>query len=276
MAETTIVSAAKAASAQKSQQNAKFIAAIENCCIPTFVKPVIIELIGDGILFESDLERLTGDPNAKYEPNKRRRGRPQKEVTEFPESFPEQTGITSYDALFDERTKAIMMTAAIRILDSDTHVDYADMISEMWQKLPSKMMSFKAKPGDPESRYKFISTAVNNIANTFWGKRKRERERLPCVSLEEHLDSFGELTLENVIIREDHSTKDRNMAETLEELVRIFPKLDKRDQAILIMKTYFEMSFREIAERFGVVKNEIHYRMTVAIPAMAIRASREA
>ena len=275
MAELSKATADQTASAQKPQQNAKFIAAIENCCIPTFVKPVIIELIGDGILFESDLERLTGNPNAKYEPNKRRRGRPQKEVTEFPESFPEQTGITSYDDLFDKRTMAIMTTAAIRILDSDTHVDYADMISDMWLKLPGKMISFKAKPGDPESRYKFISTAVNNIANTFWGKRKRERECLPCVSIEEHLDSFGELTLENAIIREDHSTKDRNMAETLEELVRIFPKLDKRDQAILIMKTYFEMSFREIAERFGVVKNEIHYRLTVAIPAMAIRVSRE-
>ncbi len=34
----------------------------------------------------------------------------------------------------------------------------------MWLKLPGKMISFKAKPGDPESRYKFISTTVNNIA----------------------------------------------------------------------------------------------------------------
>ena len=269
------LSAAKTASVQKSQQNVTAAAAIEKCCIPDFVKLIVIELMENGILTPDDLERLEGDPNAKCVPNKRKHGRPQKEVTEFPESFPEYTGITSYEDLFNERTKAIIAMAAARVLGSDTHVDYADMISEMWRKLPGKMMSFKAKPGDPESRYKFISTAVNNIANTFGAKLKRERERLPCISLDALLDGYGELTVGGIIVHEDRSTKDRNMAETLEVLARVFPKLDKRDQAFVILKTYFEMSYREIAERFDVAKNEVFYRLTVAIPEMAIRVSRE-
>ena len=35
------------------------------------------------------------------------------------------------------------------------------------------------------------------------------------------------------------------------------------------MHAYLDMSYGKIAERFGVFKNEIFYRMTVAIPARA-------
>ena len=52
----------------------------------------------------------------------------------------------------------------------------------------------------------------------------------------------------------------------LEILSIILPRLSARDQEIAFMRAFLDMSYGEIAKRLGVVKNEVFYRMTVAIP----------
>ena len=272
MAATTIISAAKTASAQKPQQNTKATAAAANEIVrtlPTFVQSIVNEMLKNGILFPSDLEKLAGDSNVKHNPHKRKQGRPRKEVTSYPASFPESTGI-DYSNLYDERTEKIINAAVKRLRKSGLFdLDYEDMGQEIRIRLPFMLQSFKPIPGKPDSRYSFTSTAVYNLVTSMIRKRRRDNGNMTFVSIEANLDEEGELSFENVVAYDDQSEKERELAETIEELDYIFPKLDKRDQAITFMRAYLDMSYGQIADRFGVVKNEIFYRMTVAIPAKA-------
>ena len=244
--------------------------------LPTSVQSTVNEMLKKGILFPSDLERLTGDPNTKYPPNKRKQGRPRKEVTSYPASFPESTGIKSYDDLFDAKTEKIIKAAGKRLFETGLfNSDFEDMEQELRMRLPSMILKFKAVPGKPEFRYRFISTAVYNKVNRMIETRRRENSHLSFVSLEENLDETGELTLENAIACDDPSSRDRAFAEMCEELEYWFSKLDMRDREIAFMRACLKMSYGEIAKRLGVVKNEVFYRMTVAIPTK-IKAMKEA
>ena len=272
MAETTIVSAAKAASAQKPQQNTKATAAAANIIVrtlPPSVQPIVKEMLKKGILFPSDLEKLAGGSNGKYNPHKRKQGHPRKTLPDFPESFPEGSGI-DYSNLYDERTEKIINAAVKSLRDTGLFdLDYEDMGQEIRIRLPFMLQSLKPVPGKPDTRYRYISTAVYNLVTSMIRKRRRDNGNMTFVSIEANLDEEGELSFENVVAFDDRLEKERDLAETIEELNYIFPKLDKRDQAIAFMHAYLDMSYGKIAERFGVFKNEIFYRMTVAIPARA-------
>ena len=243
--------------------------------LPTSVQSIVNEMLKKEILFPSDLEKLAGNPDIKYNPHKRKQGRPRKEVTSYPASFPESTGIKSYADLFDAKTEQIIKAAGKRLFDTGLfNSDFEDMEQELRMRLPSMILKFKAVPGKPEFRYRFISTAIYNKVNRMIENRRRENRHLSFVSLEENLDENGELTLESAIASDDPSSRDHDFAEVCEELDYWFPKLDMRDREIAFMRACLLMSYGEIAKRLGVVKNEVFYRMTVAIPTK-IKAMKE-
>lgn len=202
------------------------------------------------------------------QPPKRRQGRPRIEVTEYPETFPEQTGIKSYDDLFDTQTEEIIKTAGKWLFDTGMfNSDFEDMEQEIRMRLPAEVQKFNAFSKNNRSRYHFIKHVVHRIGVSLYKRRITDLKYDQTISLDTAMDENGDFTLENEIDVEDQTSKARRQYEVLEILSIILPRLSARDQEIAFMRAFLDMSYGEIAKRLGVVKNEVFYRMTVAIPA---------
>ncbi len=92
---------------------------------------------------------------------------------------------------------------------------------------------------------------------------------MPTISLEEKLDADGELTIEDTLAADDAASRREDVLDTLR---LVFPALEERDQAIVFLHGYLELSIAQIAERLGMSANGVHHRLTVVIP----RTAREA
>ena len=271
MEETIRKNAAQSASAQKPQSQAQSRAeAIIRRDVPDFLRELVFGLLASGAARPQDFTESAQKPNApKYRPQ-RGRGRHRKGIRPFPMAFPAGTGIT-WENLYDEQTEKILNGVKRYLAESGLFgADLEDKVQEIREELPFRLQSFTPVPGKPESRYKFTSTAVYNMAKSQISRRQREIELgMPTISLEEKLDADGELTIEDTLAADDAASRREDALDTLR---LVFPALEERDQAIVFLHGYLELSIAQIAERLGMSANGVHHRLTVVIP----RTAREA
>lgn len=261
--------AAKAASAQKPQQNELArAAAIISRNLPDFLQPLANALLKGGIArpqdFTGETPRRANEPKQKQS---RRRGRPRNGIRPFPTSFPVGSGIT-WDNLYDARTEKILSGVKRYLAESGLFgVDLEDKVQEIREELPFRLQSFTPVPGKPESRYKFTSTAVYNMAKSQISRRQCEiGQGMPTISLEENLNAEGELTLKDTLSCEDTALR---RDEAIDTLRLVFPQLEEQDQAIVFLSSWFELSISQIADRIGMSPNNVHYRLNTIIPRTA-------
>lgn len=261
--------AALAASAQKPQQNELARAtAIISRNLPDFLQPLANTLLKNGIARPQD---ITGEtPRRANEPKQKqyhRRGRPRNGIRPFPTSFPVGSGIT-WDNLYDARTEKILSSVARDMAETRLFgADLEDKVTVIREELPFRLQSFTPVPGKPESRYKFTSTAVYNMAKSLIRQRLREIEQgMPTISLEENLNAEGGLTLKDTLSCEDTALR---RDEAIDTIRLVFPQLEEQDQAIVFLSSWLELSISQIADRIGMSPNNVHYRLNTIIPRTA-------
>ena len=269
MADSTNVKAAKqAASAPKPQHDALALAAVDiSSRFPDFLQSLVIRLLESGKAYPQDFSGKMpcfNDPKPK---GTRRRGRHRKGIRPFPTSFPEGSGIT-WANMYDVRTEKILDGVAVYLAKTNIFgADLEDVVLEIREELPFCLQKFSPAPGKPDARYNFTANAAYNLAKSKIGQRRREiRDGLPTISLEESLDDDGELAIIDTIPCENNELR---VAESLEMLRLVFPLLDERDQAIVFMSAYLDLSVAQIGERLGKKRGSIHYRLTKVIPRIA-------
>lgn len=260
--------AAQAASAKKPQSQAQSRAeAIIRRDVPDFLRELVFGLLASGAARLQDFTESAPKPNApKYRPQ-RGRGRHRKGIRPFPTTFPAGTGIT-WENLYDEQTEKILNGVKRYLAESGLFgVDLEDKVQEIREELPFRLQSFSPVPGKPESRYKFTSTAVYNMAKSQISRRQREIEQgMPTISLEENLNAEGELTLKDTLYCEDTAL---HRDEAIDTLRLVFPLLEEQDQAIVFLSSWLELSISQIADRIGMSPNNVHYRLNTVIPRTA-------
>lgn len=269
MEETIHKNAAKAASAQKPQQNELArAAAIISRNLPDFLQPLANALLKGGIArpqdFTGETPRRANEPKQKQS---RRRGRPRNGIRPFPTSFPVGSGIT-WDNLYDARTEKILSGVARYMAESRLFgADLEDKVTVVREEIPFSLQRFRPVPGKPDARYDFTAHAAYNTAKNLIRQRLREIEQgMPTISLEENLNAEGELTLKDTLSCEDTALR---RDEAIDTLRLVFPQLEEQDQAIVFLSSWLELSISQIADRIGMSPNNVHYRLNTVIPRTA-------
>ncbi len=269
MAESKIANAVRlTASALKPQQRALARArAVIGRDLPDFLQPLAFRLLESGAAHPQDFTGETLHPNARKQRHPRKRGRRRNGIRPFPTSFPEGSGIT-WENLYDARTEKILLGVTRYLEQSRLFGAYLeDKVLEIREDLPFRLQGFTPVRGNPEARYTFIAHAVYNVAKTMINQRLREiKTGAPTISLDETIDPDNELTLKDMLPYEDTTLR---KAETLEILRKIFPLLEERDQAIVFLNAYLDLSISQVAERLGMCPGGIHNRLTKVIPSIA-------
>lgn len=269
--------AAQAASAQKPQPSLACEAIRET--VPWPLRQVALDSLANGVLKPCD---FLPDPSAIHDRRKHIRrnrvGRPVGAQRPFPTTFPAGSGIT-YENLYDSRTATILEGCVRRLRESGVFhgAELDDKRMYLMEELPFMMQGFRPD-GNPESRYKFASTALGNRVTWLIRQRNAElRQHGATVSLNECINGDGEL-MDALDEREcpELCVRDRGLAamECLEQLDLLVRRLDGETSLLILMKHVLGLKHETIASRLGLSRTAIARRLK-AIPDAAKSAMRE-
>lgn len=156
---------------------------------------------------------------------------------------------------------AYLNTAALRILRSpdDAEEVVNDAYLAAWNQIP---------PEKPRSLRLYLARIVRNLA-----LKKREHaaaaKRSPEVA--GTLDELAECipdTLQNV----EDTVEDKALGE---EINRWLDERSKEEQAIFVSRYFYELTLREIAEKYGLPERRVKYLLRVMRNALKERLSRK-
>ena len=278
MAEYLEDRAAKTVASARNPQHQFACEAIRET-VPWPLHRIALDFLAGGILKPGD---FLPDPTAVRDRRKRIRrnrvGRPAGVQRPFPTTFPAGSGIT-YENLYDARMAAILAGCVRRLRESGVFhgSELDDKRVYLMEELPFMMQGF-SPDGDPESRYRFASTALGNRVTWLIRQRNAElRQHGATVSLNERIDGDGEL-MDALDEREcpELCVRDRGLAamECLEQLDMLVRRLARETSLLILMKHVLGLKDETIASRLGLSRTAIARRLK-AIPDAAKRAMRE-